>query len=994
MYYNILQKKMSCLKLFVMAFFFSIVFSVTTVYAAVPYTYTTSATTISGVTTNKINVTFDYVITDKYKEKITLYQTSGSTVMRAAEINDITINDKILTITIKQLDPDVVNYAIKIPKDALIFTNYTTLTDFILPFSSTDFASGFKSIFLDNAQATVDYLNKYILAYNSLRDINIYAPKKYITSIETIHKKYGLTTNAYTKLTNIDVKTDVTVKRLKVSVTTNTGAQLVGKELFPSSSFAGFTTGQAGLDIDTGLDYSIRIEAFDVNGKLLEDSSYKKKLIDVKSEIVTDYITAKTSTVTNKAITLYDLMKTPATLISMLQSVDPNNLDSIKVMSLNTKDTRIVSNSEGQSNDAANVLAKALGDIDVQFIKFASALSITPTQTIKWAKPLMGGNVVLDGNGSTINGDVTIGNGLLDNNIYDLRNITINGTLTIDVSNVGDCILNKVKATITIVKNKKASRVVDVVSMEDKTLYKIGDFVKIGVKFNEPIFVTGNPILKLNIGNAEYDKTSTDLVSTKDIVVFTYKVVDRSLEGESILTNGVIIPSTIVLNSIFTNGGIIQDSDGANLNSVISFADNKQIYTLTTKNNIEVDPIIPFIKTLSVISGTTPQVISCEANDLLEEISAENKDNWIISSTDSSGVVKKYNIQDVNLNGDKRTVTIVMEDTIPLSDINSIRVVMATGIKDKAGNSGDSKSHIAPLVVGFNAVTAPTSFRLVSETSITVKFTQLLDATKFVAASANGFKVSNAGLLTNTVLGVDGLTVILNGTGFTSSTIVSYTAPGTNADIIDLDGNKIANIVDTAVHTNGVSSSIDHTKLGKADIYTITLATTDIGIDGETFIYNAPPVDATQWSTATELKTLIDANNTLNTKYSTIATDPTTLTLTQMANNFTPVVPIVTDATVVTTPGVNQIETVTVTTPAKASGNLVVTFTVGGVNIPKTIAVISGDSTAVVAGKIQAAFDGQISGWTVSNQVGTNTILFTTDTAAADQTVTITTLAY
>ncbi|MGH4139588.1 hypothetical protein [Clostridium sp.] len=726
MHFNILKKGMKSLTLFGMFLLLSMIFLKTSVYAAVPYTYT-------AITGNTIEVTFDYAISGNNSsipvDKIAVYQTSGSTAMRPLKISS-SIDDgdrKILDITIGELDSDVLNYAVKIDKDALTFDGYIPLTNFTLPFSTTDFAMGFKTIFMNQpTQTTTDIINK-ILTYNTTRDISIYVPKQYITSIETIHKKQGLTattttttpttpatttttttttatatgtttititpttttttfTPNYTKLTNIDVKTDSAVKRLKVSIGT-----LSGRDLFLNSNFTGFTTGQAGLDIDTtGTDYTITIMAFDINGKLLENSSYFKKVADVKTELVSDYVT-KASTSAGKTITLYDLMKTPATLTSMIQSVKDDTLDLIKVVYPNTSDTRVISNIQGESNDAANMLAEALSDNSVQYIKFVSALPITLSQAMTLARTGNERNIVLDGNGSTITGNVTIGSGSSDTNKYELRNVTING----DLSETGEnCILtNVIVKGSTIVSNKNSATVTDVAIIDealkaDKSLFGIADVIKIGVKFSEPVFVVGNPKLNLGGVNAIYDEVSTQdaTINPKhDIVVFKY-IVQESDNIVSIATGSTAIDLTT---------GDIQARVGASATSVDGTkANSKTIYSSISKNKIVADGVRPSLSTTNPISATTSAIVYV-ASKQLDKASAEVAGNWIIRIVDASTPNGFTDVVPLRafLQGDNKTVIIDMPISLTAANIVAINtthnvasVFMTNAVKDKAGN--------------------------------------------------------------------------------------------------------------------------------------------------------------------------------------------------------------------------------------------------------------------------------------------------------------------
>ncbi|MFT5871812.1 MAG: hypothetical protein ACI8WT_000736 [Clostridium sp.] len=699
---SIFKKKIINIKLFAMVFLFSALFIVTTVNAAVPYTYIADSTTTNSgtitTTINTVNIAFDYDISAYGTGEIALYQTTAiggiiektpSTALKALTIDSKSIVGKVLIIKISNLDSSIMNYAIKIEKDALVFRNYTPLMDFILPFASTDFASGFQSIFMNNTAANI---NENIFNYNAPRDISIYVPKKYITSIETIHKKDGLimptttsVTTVYPKLTNIDVVTDAAVKRLKVSIIPYNGMALNERELLPSASFSGFTTGQAGLDIDTGLEYTISIMAYDVNGKLLENFSKTQKLADVTGEIVSDYV-AKTSTSSDKAITLYDLMKTPATLTSMLTAYT-DNLDWIKVVYPNTNDTRVISNSLGQ-DDATNLLAKALSDINVQYIRFLSAFTIKPNQDVELVRPSgTVGNIVLDGAGSTITGNLIIGSG--DTNIYELRNITIDGNLTVNVSGNGDCILSSdVKITGAKVINKEKRCVVtDVVSMDDKSLYKIGETIKIGVKFSESVSVVGEPILMLNIGTANYNSSS----STEDEIVFDYIINENDVYSENIITRYI---------DLATNKADIQATEGATkITANYTGAAGRIIYSSISKSSIERDAIRPSISSIYVDTTKTPNIVWCIASELLDKSSTEATYNWLIRTKNDFGVYIDSTPQEVVLQGDNKTVMIVMPNPVPngfldnsgyiTSENYTQGVFMKNAVTDQAGNASN-----------------------------------------------------------------------------------------------------------------------------------------------------------------------------------------------------------------------------------------------------------------------------------------------------------------
>ena len=331
-------------------------------------------------------------------------------------------------------------------------------------------------------------------------------------------------------------------------------------------------------------------------------------------------------------------------------------------------------------NDAANVLAKALNDDGVKYIKFASPLTIDPTDDVILEKPLTGGKIVLDGNGSTINGNVTIGGGSSDTNIYDLRNITINGDLKIDVSGVGDCILSNVtvKGTKTVIK-ATACVVTGVVSMENIPLYKIGDVIKVGVKFSEPVFVIGSPILNLNVGQASYDDASTQAIKTNDVVVFDYKVG----EGTSVQSLG-----TSKINAITYANSDIQARQGAsNIGANISLVNDKSILASTSKKVIAVDGIRP----TGTYEVKVPNVIVYTANEPLDRASTEIASNWIVRYAGTgilAGTFINSQPEKVILEGDNKTVMIIMPTRVPIDAKASI--FMTTNVLDVAKNNADN----------------------------------------------------------------------------------------------------------------------------------------------------------------------------------------------------------------------------------------------------------------------------------------------------------------
>ncbi|KGK89542.1 hypothetical protein [Clostridium sp. HMP27] len=424
--------------------------------AAVPYTYTLAREDNSNI----IKITFDegiYVdsINDsQIASRVRIAAAGNAVLMRTPRIVEMyavnSIDSNEVEIVVGDLDPDIINYEITIEPGVIEFDKYTQLSNFKIAFSSSEFADGFEDVFIKRSASEI---NDNILRYNAPRDVNVFIPKRYITKIETIHKYNGVSnstkSNAAPKLTNIDILTLDDVKKVIVNITDSRGRVIMeSKILEPRSDFKGFTLGQAGLNIETSTTYKVNIYAYDTNGKLVDKRTIVPRIGDDKTKdfIISDYITSTSSgSKSDKNVTLYDLMKDLKTLNYALTNFN-EELNLIKVAYSNTRDYRVIRNS-GSASDILNSLADAINDDDVRYIKFDSALNITLPQNITISRPNAFDNdhVLIEGNGATINGNITIGGESSDTNTYELRNMTIQGTLT--RINPSRCILTNVQAT-------------------------------------------------------------------------------------------------------------------------------------------------------------------------------------------------------------------------------------------------------------------------------------------------------------------------------------------------------------------------------------------------------------------------------------------------------------------------------------------------------------------------------------------------------------------
>jgi|GEM_PF-1646694 len=87
------------------------------------------------------------------------------------------------------------------------------------------------------------------------------------------------------------------------------------------------------------------------------------------------------------------------------------------------------------------------------------------------------------------------------------------------------------------------------------------------------------------------------------------------------------------------------------------------------------------------------------------------------------------------------------------------------------------------------------------------------------------------------------------------------------------------------------------------------------------------------------------------------------------------------------TAGTAEVNTLTVTGPATATGDINVTFNDGGTPVTKTVSVNNAETASTVAGKIATAFS-TLSGYTVTTSG--DTVVFTADSARADKNVSVT----
>lgn len=425
--------------------------------AAVPYTYTLERKDNSNIIRIKFDegIYVDSINQNQIASRVRITAASNAVLMRTPTIVEMSavtsIDNNEVEIIVDDLDPDIIDYEITILPGVIVFDRYTQLSNFKIAFSSSEFADGFEDVFIKRSASD---LNNNIFKYNAPRDVNIFIPKRYITKIETIHKYNGVSnstkSNAAPKLTNIDIFTLEDVRKVIIDITDSRDRVIMPSRILERrSDLKGFTLGQAGLNIDTSTTYKVNIKAYDANGKLVDKRTIVPRIGSdrTKDFIINDYISSTSSGFrSDKKVTLYDLMKDIKTLNYALTNFS-KELNLIKVAYSNTRDYRIIRGST--ASDILNVLADAINDDEVRYIKFDSALSIVLPQniTISRGNSFDNDHILIEGNGSTITGNVIIGNGASDTNTYELRNLRINGTLTRNLTNTNRCVLTNVQAT-------------------------------------------------------------------------------------------------------------------------------------------------------------------------------------------------------------------------------------------------------------------------------------------------------------------------------------------------------------------------------------------------------------------------------------------------------------------------------------------------------------------------------------------------------------------
>jgi methionine-rich copper-binding protein CopC len=404
----------------------------------------------------------------------------------------------------------------------------------------------------------------------------------------------------------------------------------------------------------------------------------------------------------------------------------------------------------------------------------------------------------------------------------------------------------------------------------------------------------------------------------------------------------------------------------------------------------------------------------------------DSNPRYIVFTTDRDldGDAQKYQLVFNNLNGVKDAYGNVLDGTL-----NTV-----------AANVADS---IAPVFEDatkgeYNNTAVNNKVTLHFSEGISASFTNFVS--ELVVRDANGTRIASSNVSVESALNANGQNAI-TGTNLVKATEVvirispsAFSSNGNKSvtlsfpivtNIVDEAGNKL---LEDAVHTTTISVAsagvtatasqvtagaaptpvIEATKTGTslADV-TPDISTKDFGVsvNDANYIVNVSSIDGSQAdgaAVAAALNTAIDTAIGSDNVDVTFDTDHFVfVTKNSPAFNVQPKLSFygsaITDLgldTVAATgtagnAGTQQVNKLVVTTGASTDGSITVTFNDGSITSSKTISVTAGQNTATIATAIFNAFNGQLTGYTVTNPVN-GEVHFTATTPAANKTITIT----
>ncbi|MGN7385538.1 hypothetical protein [Sporosarcina sp. SAFN-015] len=424
------------------------------------YDFKESASVYNSFTGAKeLEITFDKNIADgdlttQYAGKIDVFQLVDGAPQSLPIIRTAVASGNKLTITFKNLEyvdySKGMQFKVVISRGALYFDQ---LTDYEFPFEFHDLLPGFKSVFATPGKT--ELINTNIFKNNAPRDVILYLPKLHINKIETIHRRNGVTEEETNNpaLTNIDVLTDPAATRLKVKFD---GSSQHDRDLDRRTDLQGFSMGQAGIDamictdskegkVCNSAGREFALSAFDQFGRKLTERSFKVKVKPTaegstpsKNEFtMNDYIKTPDKAFGQQK-TLYDVMSDAKLSKSVFEQLPVSEYNKIGVI-YSLGDTISVYNEEQ--------LIMALEHPGFKTIKIEGSMDLNglPNDTLTIDR-----SITLEGKGQVANtfiGNVVLGKGQ-DIEVR-LRNMKIDGNLTVDVGDNGTAILEDTTVTGT-----------------------------------------------------------------------------------------------------------------------------------------------------------------------------------------------------------------------------------------------------------------------------------------------------------------------------------------------------------------------------------------------------------------------------------------------------------------------------------------------------------------------------------------------------------------
>jgi hypothetical protein len=689
-------------------------------------------------------------------------------------------------------------------------------------------------------------------------------------------------------------------------------------------------------------------------------------------------------------------------------ATDDQVAPTVSDVKVNTDNTLEVTFSEDVTNFAGNANALELYDKDNK--KVVTSLAIA-SKTIDSKPSLKVYNVSITG-GATLAGNYTLkfvkeqvkDNSIRENFLVEatkaiafndkvapkvLSAVFVNETAGADFNSDGDVLDSK----ITIYFDKA----MDAATLTSSANYLLGGSPLADVKGASLAAAADNKAVTITINRAAPD-TQFAFATTTDLRVIAVKdaagnTLDSSFVNADLGTGGKSLISGFVSNAAF--------------NTIIDVTKVEVI----AKNQIKVYAVAG-----TLIESIDPNKVKFDKGGAAY---AALQVTGVTLATDKKSAVLTLNNNlgaDASVDGGVLTVYADADAVATSTGVKSALVATGSGVAvvDKV------KPTVQPVDGKF----------LVTGDTVTVKFDEALDATVTTAANALVVKDSKGNQLVPTsdytvayANSNKDLALKIVKAGFNDKVSVSLANNVTLKDVIGNFANDFAateskDSIYIPVVT-GITGSNAQTAAGVAPtplvpavagVDTITFDTTagnfnaaeTVTIDGQALTL---ATGGTAAVTATEVKGLAEANATLNAKYTITDNSAGVLTFTEKAGQETAaVLTAVTSASqgtvtaasitvgapeVPATPGTAEVNTLTISGPATAAGNITVTFNDGGADVVKTVAVANGETAAQVAAKIATAFAGT-TGWTVTNTPGSADVVFTAAAPAADKTVTIT----